>query len=200
MIKILHNSYQPMNILRSLNDQGLQALNAPPKLKWKTKEPLDMFIVSFQRNTDINKIFNIKTICRAAVTVEPIRTNKLISHFKICQSFGHTRNYCNKAPKCVKCAGPHLTSECDKPQTTQRKCCHCGKNHPASYRGCEVIKALQKLRGNMNKPKQQTKTNKIVKVVPKNEPQTTQTYKKTYSQVVSNNSSEGEHDTSMEIC
>jgi hypothetical protein len=51
MIKNLHHSYQPVNILRSLNDQGLQALNAKPKLKWKTKEPLDMFIVSFHRNT-----------------------------------------------------------------------------------------------------------------------------------------------------
>jgi type II secretory pathway component PulF len=75
---------------------------------------------------------------------------------------------------------------------------HCGKNHPASYRGCEVIKALQKLRDNRNKPKQQTKTKKIVRVVPKNEPQTTQTYKKTYSQVVCNNPSEAEHATNME--
>jgi hypothetical protein len=119
MIKNLHHSYQPINIIRSLNDQGLQALNATPKLKWTTKEPLDMFIVSFHRNTDINKVFNIKTICRAAVSVEPIRTNKLIPQCKICQSFGHKRNYYNKAPKCVKCPGPHLTSECDKPQHNQ---------------------------------------------------------------------------------
>jgi hypothetical protein len=49
-----------MNILPSLNDQGPQALNVTPELKWKTKEPLDMFIVSFHGNTDINKIFNIK--------------------------------------------------------------------------------------------------------------------------------------------
>jgi hypothetical protein len=158
MIKNLHHSYQTMNILRSLNDQGLQALNATPRLKWKTKEPLHMLVVSFHRNTDINKIFNIKTICIAAVTVEPIRTNTLIPQCKISQSFGHTRNYCNKAPKCVKCAGPHLTSKCAKPQMAQPKCCHCGKNHPASYRGCEVIKALQKLSDNRNKPKQQTKT------------------------------------------
>jgi hypothetical protein len=60
MIKNLHHSYQPLNILRSLNVQGLQALNDTTKLKWKTKEPLYMFIVSFHRNTDINKIFNIK--------------------------------------------------------------------------------------------------------------------------------------------
>jgi hypothetical protein len=37
MIKNLHHSYQPMNILRSLNDQSLQALNATPKLEWKIK-------------------------------------------------------------------------------------------------------------------------------------------------------------------
>jgi hypothetical protein len=25
------------------------------------------------------------------------------------------------------------------------KCCYCGKNHPANYRGCEAIKELQNL-------------------------------------------------------
>jgi UDP-N-acetylglucosamine 2-epimerase len=82
MIKCLYHSYQPINILRSLNDQGVQALNVTPKLKWKTKEMSDMFVVSFHRNTNINKIFNITTICRAAVTAEPIRTNKLIPQCK----------------------------------------------------------------------------------------------------------------------
>jgi hypothetical protein len=51
MIKNLHNFYQPVNILHSLNDQSLQALNATPKLKWKTREPIDMFISLFLRNT-----------------------------------------------------------------------------------------------------------------------------------------------------
>jgi hypothetical protein len=55
-----------------------------------------------------------------------------------------------------------LTSECDKPQLAKLKCCHCRKNHLANYQGCEVIKDHQKLRGNRNKPKQQTKANKLV--------------------------------------
>jgi hypothetical protein len=65
----------------------------------------------------------------------------------------------------------------------------------------EVVKLLnlsKNLRDNKNKPKHQMKTNKIVRVVPRNEPQTTQTYKKTYRQVVSNNASEAEHTPSME--
>jgi hypothetical protein len=40
MIKNLHYSYQPVNILRILSEQGFQAWNATPKLKWKTKETL----------------------------------------------------------------------------------------------------------------------------------------------------------------
>jgi hypothetical protein len=86
MIKNLHHSYYPLIILRSLKEQGLRALNATPKLKWETKESLAMFIVSFHRNTDINKISNIKTICRAAVTLESIRSNKFIPLCKIRQS------------------------------------------------------------------------------------------------------------------
>jgi hypothetical protein len=197
MIKNLHHSFQPASILRSLSDQGLKALNATPKLKWKTKEPLDMFIVSFQRDTDIRKIYNIQTICRAAVIVEPLRSNKLIPQCKICQSFGHTKNYCNKAPRCVKCAGPHLTIECTKPNSAQPKCCHCGKSHPANYRGCEVIKELQKLRdnkNNKNKLKQQAK-NKPVRVDTTTEPRNLQNTRKTYSQVVSHSSTEPSQST-----
>lgn len=162
MIKNLHHTFQPINIIQSLKDQGFDVLNATPKLRWKTKEPLDMFLVLFHKDTDINKIYNLKTICKANVTVEPIKGNKLLPQCKICQSFGHTKNYCNKAPKCVKCAGAHLTSECRKPDTIQPKCCHCGKNHPANYRGCEVIKELQKLRDNQNKSKQ-LKTNSVIR-------------------------------------
>jgi hypothetical protein len=53
MIKNLHHFYQPINVLHSLNDE---ALNATPKLKWKTEEPPNMFIVSFHQNTGINRI------------------------------------------------------------------------------------------------------------------------------------------------
>lgn len=153
MIKNLHHSFQPVNIINNLRSQGLQAQNATLKLKWKTKEPLDMFIVSFSKNEDVGKIYNIKTICNANVTVEALKSNKLIPQCKTCQSFGHTKNYCNKPPKCVKCAGSHLSSTCNKSENIPPKCCHCGKNHPANYRGCEVIKELQKIRNTKNKSK-----------------------------------------------
>jgi hypothetical protein len=56
MIKNIQHSFQPTSIWSNICEQGLRALNATPKLKWKTKEQLDTFIVSFHRDTDIKNI------------------------------------------------------------------------------------------------------------------------------------------------
>ncbi|KAF4528790.1 hypothetical protein B566_EDAN017315, partial [Ephemera danica] len=42
-------------------------------------------------------------------------------------------------PRCVKCAGQHLTSACtrEKNATSPPKCVKCGGEHPASYKGCK---------------------------------------------------------------
>ncbi|GFS74248.1 hypothetical protein NPIL_429831, partial [Nephila pilipes] len=39
-------------------------------------------------------------------------------------------------PKCVKCAGDHLTKECLKDIKTPPKCCLCDGPHPANYLQC----------------------------------------------------------------
>jgi hypothetical protein len=58
------------------------------------------------------------------------------------------------------------------------------------------MKELQKLTDNKNKSNQQTKTNKLVRAVPNNEQKNTQNFRRTFSQVVSNNTSEAKHTTS----
>lgn len=76
----------------------------------------------------------------------------------------HTKNYCCKPPKCVKCAGDHETIKCTKQDNELPKCCNCGQNHPASYRGCQVAKDLQKLRNkNIAGRKSLTAANPILK-------------------------------------
>jgi hypothetical protein len=162
MIKNLHHSIDPTDIVNQLNQQGLKATSAVNKQKWLTVEqklerrtnglpevvPLDMFIVSFDKDTNIDNIYNIKSIYNSKVQIEPLRKSKIIPQCKRCQAYGHTQNYCHKAPRCVKCGKPHLTQDCNKPATEEPKCTHCGKNHPANYRGCEVYKDLFKLRYN----------------------------------------------------
>lgn len=58
--------------------------------------------------------------------------------------YGHTKTYCRKTFRCVKCAGQHETKECTrKTRDDKVKCVNCNGDHPANYRGCLVHKQLQ---------------------------------------------------------
>jgi hypothetical protein len=131
-------------------------------LKWKTKEPLPVFMLTFERTENIQKIYEITAIGGMKVEVTPYRKTKLLPQCKNCQSWGHTKAYCHKDPRCVKCAGQHNTDNCTKPRETPPKCYNCGENHPANYRGCIVAKELQALRNKasnkMKLPPQRGKT------------------------------------------
>ena len=86
------------------------------------------------------------------VEVTLYRKTGLLPQCKNCQSWGHTKSYCHKESRCVKCAGKHTTESCSKPKEVPPKCYNCGENHPASYRGCVVAKELQALRNKAANP------------------------------------------------
>jgi len=86
------------------------------------------------------------------VEVTPYRKTGLLPQCKNCQSWGHTKSYCHKESRCVKCAGKHTTESCSKPKEVPPKCYNCGENHPANYRGCVVAKELQALRNKAANP------------------------------------------------
>ena len=59
-----------------------------------------------------------------------------------CQVFGHSAKTCYRREKCVVCAGNHRLSECPK----EKVCCAgCGKEHAASYGGCEKAKMAREV-------------------------------------------------------
>lgn len=111
-----------------------------------TREPLPMFMLSFNSDQDINKIMKIENIVGAKVKIEPLRKSRLVPQCRNCQAFGHTQNFCRLTPRCVKCAGNHETKNCKKPEKSKPKCANCQQNHVASYRGCEVAREAQKRR------------------------------------------------------
>ena len=158
MAKKLHHSCDANAILTDLKSKGLRIISATNKLSWRDKNPLDMFVLSFEAEQNIDKIYEIKDILKCKVEIEAIKTPKFIPQCKKCQGYGHTQNYCGKEPRCVKCAGKHSTTECKKSASSAPKCLHCGEAHPANYRGCAVAKQLQLLR---NK-KTQTAAKKIL--------------------------------------
>jgi hypothetical protein len=146
MIKKLHHSCSIESIMEDLKAKGLLVVDVVNKLKWKTKEPLDMFMVSFSAEENVKKVFELKHILGCRVEVEALKKVNLIPQCKRCQAFNHTQAYCNKEARCVKCAGKHASKECTKPSEALPKCIHCGEAHPASYRGCSVAIELQKIR------------------------------------------------------
>lgn len=156
--KYLPHSCQPNSIIDNLVSRGFKALNATNKIKWRTNEPLDMFILTFDSSEDINKIHAIKHVLQCKVEIEPFKSSKLIPQCKKCQAYGHTQRYCAKEARCVKCAGKHHTKDCTKPKKDKPKCVHCGEEHPANYRGCTVAIELQKIR---NKAINKNKTIRI---------------------------------------
>ena len=206
MAKDLHHSCQPEGIIQDLKNQGLKVTNAFNKLKFKTKEPLNMFTLCFDSSEDIKKIYEIKTILNTVVKIEQLKTTNIIPQCKSCQGFMHTKNYCCKPPKCVKCAGNHLTSDCKKPDAEPPKCCNCGQNHPASYRGCEVAKSLQKIRDQKQKENGGEKSSKAqatsIQPVDKAKTQknsTTTKGEQTFAEVVANTEKKSEGEILMVI-
>lgn len=163
MARNLHNSTDVDDIYDDLVHQGFEIKNVVQKLKItrgtngeRMEKRLPLFMLTFSDRTDIKKVYEIKYIDNMKVTIEALRTNKMIPQCKKCQEYGHTRVYCRKSPRCVKCAGNHLTDVCEKPRNIEAKCANCEKNHPANYRGCEVAKKLQQKR-NQNSNRKPTK-------------------------------------------
>lgn len=107
----------------------------------------------FHRSENINKVYGIQYINNMKVKIKAVRNSKLISQYKRCQRYGHTRKFCRRTPTCVKCAGDHcllhLTTACTKAKDTPPKCFNCSGAHPANYRGCTIAKELQKRREHM---------------------------------------------------
>lgn len=152
MIKNLHHSCSTTRIIDDLLAKNFPAIEAMNKRSWRKKMPLDMFIVSFSPDIDVEKIYKITGILGCKVQIEPLRKSKLIPQCKKCQAYGHTQKYCSKNPRCVKCAGNHLTATCILPRKSKARCVHCGEQHPASYRGCIIAKEMQMIKNKrMNK-------------------------------------------------
>jgi hypothetical protein len=93
------------------------------------------FIVSVAQSPDVTRVHTITQLCGLRVNVESYVAPKCPLQWKRCQHFGHTQRGCGYAPRCVACGEAHLSGGCSTSKE-QLKCCSCGGNHTAIYRGC----------------------------------------------------------------
>jgi hypothetical protein len=160
MARGLHHTCPNEEIIEELSQKGFKILNAVNILKRKvtknangeretTKVGLPLFMLTFDNTESIDRVYGIKAILNMKVKIETLKKNtSRMPQCYNCQAYNHTRKYCNREPRCVKCAGKHLSKECNKSKNEPVKCIHCGNHHPANYRGCEVAKELQRMRDN----------------------------------------------------
>jgi hypothetical protein len=108
VIKDLHHSIDLTDIIQELNQKGLNAKNATNKQKWLTAEqrqdhrakglqevvPLDMFILSFRQETDIDQIYNIKTRMSSKLQIQPLRKIKLYHNVNIAKNLAQNTKVC----------------------------------------------------------------------------------------------------------
>jgi hypothetical protein len=119
-----------------LSVQGLMQLRSGPRDLYASKDrPLTPhFIVSVARGPGVQQVRSLSELCGLRVSVETHIAPEGPVQCKRWHLFGHMQRNCGYVPRCVACRETHLSGECSTPKQ-QLKCCSCGGNHTANYRG-----------------------------------------------------------------
>lgn len=144
IMKGLHPSSDIDFIKDELKKEGHETTNIWNIRHRTSKQPLPMFYLDLKTRDNNKQIYSLKQIGCFKVYFEPPHAKRTIPQCTNCQNYGHTKNFCRRPPRCVKCTRPHSTSDCprkDKDDGVQ--CVNCNENHPANYRGCIIHKQLQ---------------------------------------------------------
>lgn len=136
VIKNVPPSRTEEEIIEALNENNIPILKLT-RLYNKNKIPIPVCAVDLEANEKSQGIYNINRLLDSVVVVEKRRINRGTPQCYRCQRFGHTKNYCNLPPRCVKCTENHHYKECKKKADQPPKCINCGGEHPANFRGCK---------------------------------------------------------------
>jgi hypothetical protein len=145
VIRGLHFSTPADTIKDELQQKGFQVRNVVNIIS-RFKVPLPMFFVDLEPRSDFAELYKLDYLLHSVVKVEDVRRRFSTVQCTRCQSYNHSKSYCGHPPRCVKCAGPHLSSECTRPRDAVPTCALCSKPHTANYRGCDTYQSLQRQR------------------------------------------------------
>nr|CAI5817872.1 unnamed protein product [Callosobruchus analis] len=109
------------------------------RLKKRGGVPMPLYCAVLPKNETANDIFSLKTLFHLDISVEVQKSTGLIGQCHRCQRYGHAQSYCTANPKCVRCAGEHMTHLCPRKLEEVRKCANCGGDHPANASVCRFL-------------------------------------------------------------
>lgn len=154
VIRNLHHTTPHEAIIEAIESTGntikgeiINARSGP------NKNPTSTFFVNIEPSNRNKDVKSIKYIFNTAVIIEDPKKRRTIVQCTKCQQYGHTKNNCFRPYRCVKCAGSHNTSDCQKKdRNTPAKCALCLENHPANYKGCAVYQEILARRTKIGRP------------------------------------------------
>ena len=162
VLKNMHHSTNIEEIKTEIEKLGHIVTNVWNIKNHRTKLPLPMFFIELKPAPNNKDIFNVSHLQQCKIKFEPPQTKRDIAQCARCQRYGHTKNFCNHKPRCVKCAGDHMTDKCQRKERSRDvQCVLCGGNHPANYKGCSVFKKLQQKKHPSLRPKTYTTPTQI---------------------------------------
>lgn len=158
VVKNLHFSTPTDAIKSELERQGHKVRNIINAKSRVTKTPLSMFFVDLEPSANNMNVFQIRYLYNAVIKIEPpLKTDDIVQCHR-CQQFGHTKSYCRRTYRCVKCGLNHPSNQCTKDKNIPPQCSNCLQDHTASYKGCskykELVQRKQIMRRQENAPKQ----------------------------------------------
>ncbi|GFW38599.1 nucleic-acid-binding protein from transposon X-element [Trichonephila clavipes] len=136
VLRGLPTDFNQEELMSELHSFGFQPNHISLLRNRKTNTNMPLFLVTLPKSPESRGIFNIKTIGFFRVAVEPLNKSTMPPQCYRCQEFFHHSRFCARAPKCLKCSGGHLTSDCTKSAKAPAKCANCSGPHPANYSGC----------------------------------------------------------------
>lgn len=68
------------------------------------------YLITTTKETNIGEVKKIRDIGNMMVKWETFQKKRNYAQCYRCQRFGHGASNCRLQPRCVKCAGPHLTT------------------------------------------------------------------------------------------
>lgn len=149
VVKGIHPTINKEDIKKELAQKGHivkgEIINIRSRV---SKKEIPIQFINIERKENNRDIFEIEHLCNLKVTIEPPHKKKEIVQCMRCQQYGHTKNNCFRPPRCVRCGDSHLTANCTKPKSTDKKNLTCAlcmeQGHPASYKGCKVYTEIFK--------------------------------------------------------
>lgn len=142
VLKGIHHTTPIPDIKAMLLSLGHQVRSVRNIISRVTKQPLPMFFVDVDPKENNKDIFNIRSFDNAIIQVEaPKKYDDIVQCYR-CQDYGHTKSYCKKNFRCVKCGQGHPSTECTKKTDAPPNCALCQNKHTANYKGCSKYQEL----------------------------------------------------------